>query len=140
MVADDEGFDSLLERAKLQMAGRTFFTWKKIQIKKDGQNVWFHHDRTLILQEPDLGGESRSVLFKDFAQVLLGEPRRSVVEVEDFARRLESIFRGHVRVEEAVVLAVDVTLEGRRPVRQVVRHRHVRQKGLFGITGNKTEK
>ncbi len=95
------------------------------------------YHRTLVLQEPDLGGESRSVLFEDFAQVLLGEPGRSVVEMEDFARRLESIFGGHVRVEKSVVLAVDVTLEGRRPVRQVVRHRHVRQKGLFGITRKK---
>ena len=95
--------------------------------------------RTLVLQEPDLGGESRSVLFEHFAQVLLGESGRSVVKMEDFARRLEPIFGRHVRVEKSVVLAVDVALEGGRAVRQVVRHRHVRQKGLLGITASKRD-
>jgi len=38
VVADDEGLDGLLERAKLQMAGRTFFTCENLKKKKKKMN------------------------------------------------------------------------------------------------------
>lgn len=88
---------------------------------------------TFVLEKPNFGREGRSVLFKHFTKVLLGEAGRSVVEMEYFAGRLEPVLGSHVRIEKPVVFAVDVTLEGRRSVRQVVGHRDVCQKCLFGI-------
>lgn len=53
--------------------------------------------------------------------------------MEHFTGRLESIFGRHVRVEKSVVFAGHVAFERRCAIRQIVWHRYVSQKGLFGI-------
>lgn len=74
VVADNERFDSLLQRAKLQVTRRTFLTWITLQSKmRCNWGVWSDEIEmnvclsfTFILQEPDFGRESRAVLFKHF--------------------------------------------------------------------------
>ena len=56
--------------------------------------------------------------------------------MQHFAGRLQPVLRGHVRIEEPIVLAVNMAFERRSSVRKVVRHRNVGKVRLFRVAAN----
>ena len=95
---------------------------------------------TFVLQKSHFGGHGGEIFREDLAQRLLGQTGRRVVKVQDFTGRLQPVLGRHVRVQKPIVFAVDVALERRRAVGQVVWHRYVGQIGLLRITATKTNK
>jgi len=86
------------------------------------------------LKELDSTGDDSRVVFEDIHDVVFGDPVGGVEEVQNLCRRRDSVFRGGLRVSEAIVSVAHEVLEGGGRVDEVEGLLHVVEEGLLRVT------
>jgi hypothetical protein len=89
---------------------------------------------TFGLKELDSTGDDSRVVFEDIHDVVFGDPVGGVEEVQNLCRRRDSVFRGGLRVSEAIVSVAHEVLERGGRVDEVEGLLHVVEEGLLRVT------
>ena len=72
--------------------------------------------RTFVLKKSNFSGHMGVVFFEHFPKVFLSQTWGRIIKMQHFARWLEPILGCHVRIQEPIIFAINVTLERWRSI------------------------